>query len=71
MNTKKYVDKLMEDTSKSDAKKVVLQLNLEITEEEANNLNKLVKILKKRDSSITKKSICYGALVDSGIFNNI
>ena len=71
MNNEKYAKRLLDNTDETKVKKVTLQLNLEITEKEAVNLNKLIEILRKSSESVTKKSICYGALKDSGIFDNI
>jgi hypothetical protein len=65
---KKYVEKLLETTEKD---LVTLQLNLPVTKAEKQNLEALVDFLKKNNQKASVRSICYGALQESGVFDEI
>ncbi len=67
----KYVDKLFENNNKVIKRKAKLQLNLEIEQEELKNLKDLLSKLKKSGIKTSTKEICYGALKDSGIFDEV
>jgi ribosomal protein S7 len=69
-NNKKYIDKLLEQTEvQKNSKKVKLQLNMDVTEQELKSLKKLVEKLKRNGQKSTIKSVVYGALKESGIFD--
>ena len=71
MNEKKYVEKLFENDNRIIKRKAKLQLNLEIEQEELKNLKDLLSKLKRSGIKTSIKEICYGALKDSGIFDEI
>ena len=68
----KYIDKLInENINKSSKKQVKLQVNMYIDEDKMENLKKLVALVKKSGKKASIKSVCEGALEDSGIFSSI
>ena len=70
--SKNFIDDLVSKAkNKKSSKTEVLQLNLHLSSDEMKNLKKLVTFLKANNNSITIKSLCYQALKESGLFEDI
>lgn len=69
---KRYAERLIERVVESaDEDTTTLQLSIQISKIEKQNLENLVEFLKRNNQKASVRSVCYEALKESGVFDKI
>lgn len=71
-NKKRYADRLLNQVLNTEENEfTTLQLSINVSKREKENLEAFVNILKENGKKASIKSVCYEALKEAGVFDNI